>query len=186
MKRLMLCLLLLLGVSSTFAQTIYYNHPVGVQIGPFYKGEMAVVAQVTLPAGTYHAIFKSQFASITNPSNPYVCPTCGGPVFCYMYGTGIANVSNPYLLDMAKIRVQPDTVYVPAADNMTLQTAFSTTGGKLYVACTTKDQSGGITSARTSLSALKLGTLNKQSYSQYDVSCFDAATGKTICQAPSE
>ena len=103
-----------------------------------------------------------------------------------MYGTGIPNVTNPYLLDMAKIRVQPDTVYVPAADNMTLQTALFTNGGKLYVACTTKDQSGGMTSARTSLSALKLGTLNKQSYTQYNVSCFDTQTGKTICQAPNE
>src|SRR5205814_2282274 len=100
---------------------------------------------------------------------PYVCADCGGPVFCYMYGTGIPNVSNPYLLDMAKIRVQPDSVYVPAADNMTLQTAFSTSGGKLYVACTTQDESGGMTSARTSLSALKLSTLNKQSSATYNV-----------------
>ena len=69
---------------------------------------------------------------------------------------------------------------------MTLQMAFSTTGGKLYVACTTQDQSGGMTSARTSLSALKVGALNKQSYIHYNVSCFDTQTAKTICQAPNE
>ena len=45
------------------AQTVYYNHPKGVLTGPFYKGEKAQVAKLTLPAGTYHGIFKSKFES---------------------------------------------------------------------------------------------------------------------------
>jgi hypothetical protein len=156
MRTVFFVILAMLITLPAFGQTVYYNHPKGVPIGPFYKGEQATVAKLTLPAGTYHAIFKSQFES-----NPAFCANCGGPVFCNMYGTGIPNVTNPYLLDAQKITIQQDNVNNPAAGNMVMEAAFSTTGGTLTVQCTDQDM-GALQSARTSLSAAKITTLVRQ------------------------
>src|SRR5947209_8111717 len=146
MTRACVMLTLLFGTLQMAAQTVYYNHPKGVLTGPFYKGEQAQVAKLTLPAGTYHVIFKSQFESGCSFYPGY----CGdhGLETCKILGTGISNVTNPYTLDSQQI-VTPEINSWGYGGNMVMEAAFSTNGGTVTVLCSSGDYA--LESARTSL-----------------------------------
>ena len=66
------------------AQTVYYNHPKGVAIGGGSGGQTTTVAKLTLPAGTYHVIFKTELTAFGGGINE--------GVDCAMNVTGIPNL----------------------------------------------------------------------------------------------
>ena len=74
----------MLVCASMVAQTVYYNHPKGVAIGGGSGGQTTTVAKLTLPAGTYHVIFKTELTAFSSGINE--------GVDCNMNVTGIPNV----------------------------------------------------------------------------------------------
>src|SRR6476469_6511330 len=92
-------LLLILGLFSTSlgAQTVYYNHPKGVTFG---FGVETTVAKLTLPAGTYHVIFKTSFGvpGQTVDAEPK-------DILCRLLVTGIPNTPSPFAADNFEIPI---------------------------------------------------------------------------------
>ena len=74
-------------------------------------------------------------------------------------GTGIPNVTNPYLLDAQEI-VTPSFNGSGHGGNMVMEAAFYTNGGAVTVLCSSFDHA--LESARTSFSATRVSTLIRQ------------------------
>jgi hypothetical protein len=151
MKTLFLVLLL---CGSMAAQTVYYNHPKGVAIGGGSAGQTTTVAKLTLPAGTYHVIFKTELTAFSGGIDE--------GVDCAMNVTGIPNVSSPFAADRQKAVVGPKNFGSDANVTMVMESAFVTKGGTVKVQCITEDSASNVFTAFINLSATKISTLVRQ------------------------
>jgi hypothetical protein len=147
----LLAVILLCGAMA--AQTVYYNHPKGVQ----FANTGATVAKLTLPAGTYHVFFKTGFAvPFQNPDGEPEVVNCGLNV------TGMPNVPSPYTADLQQVSVRTSSGEVLAAE-LVMETAFTTTGGTVKAICQTLDRNAfTVSTAYINLSATKISTLIRQ------------------------
>jgi hypothetical protein len=109
----LLCVLLVCG--SMAAQTVYYNHPKGVVIGGPSAGQSTTVAKLTLPAGTYHVIFKTELTTFSDSINE--------GVDCTLSVTGIPNVTSPYAADRENAVVGPKNFGSEAYVTMVMESA---------------------------------------------------------------
>jgi hypothetical protein len=148
MKRVLVMIAVLFCALPLSAQTVYFNHPVGVT---FLGQRVTQVAKVTLPAGTYNVASKLQLQFASGATTAY-------QVNCWLEGTNITNVSNPYILDQDRVFVDISA----RATNVLLQTAYYTTGGTLKVFCYALIPNVFTRTAYINLGAMKISTLIRQ------------------------
>jgi len=147
-----LCFTMLVS-ASLVAQTVYYNHPKGVAIGGGSGGQTTTVAKLTLPAGTYHVIFKTELTAFSSGINE--------GVDCNMNVTGIPNVPSPFAADSQNAVVGPKNFASDANVTMVMESAFVTNGGTVKVQCVT-DDAVPVSTAFINLSATRISTLIRQ------------------------
>ena len=136
------------------AQTVYYNHPKGVAIGGGSGGQTTTVAKLTLPAGTYHVVFKTELTAFGGGINE--------GVDCALNVTGIPNVASPFAADRQNAVVGPKNFGSDANVTMVMEAAFITNGGTVKVQCITEDSASNVSTAFINLSATKITTLIRQ------------------------
>jgi hypothetical protein len=148
MNRVLVIIAVLFCGLSLPAQTVYFNHPVGIT---FLGQRVTQVAKLTLPAGTFNVVSKLQLQFASGATTAY-------QVNCWLEGTNIPNVSNPYILDQDRVFVDVSA----RATNVVLQTACYTTGGTLKVFCYALIPDVDTRTAYINLGATKISTLVRQ------------------------